>query len=301
MTAEQAGDRGLAPNIGVTLLIVLVTVLAITTGYILLGLTEETDPKPNVALELESTGSNITFVLRHRSGEPIDGIKNRVRLVGVGDEDALDGERFQPGDKIRIVPVDDEIRLLWFGENTGYIIQTFTVDTSTLPHGIANISSECPWVQQNTNANGDLDMDGDKAICDVTEDIDVSVTDVDIDLDGGSVLVGDIDTGGDVDVDSSVVVGDLTTNSSDITITDNSNIYGDVVASPGTNIDIDGNSNVTGAVVVDTGSVSLDSVDVDGHVYATPGDVSGCSNAELGPDNESCTTYSFRDPSTYDG
>jgi cytoskeletal protein CcmA (bactofilin family) len=299
MTAEQAGDRGISPIVGVALLVTIVTFLAVTTGYILVGIADETDPQPTVALELEPTESNVTFVLRHRSGEPIDG--DKTRLVGVGNEDVLDGERFQVGEKIRIVPVDDEVKLLWFGENTGHIIQTFAVDTSTLSHGIANISSECPWVEQNINANGDLDMNSDKAVCDVTEDTDTGATDIDIDLDSGSVLVGNIDTDGDVDVDSSVVVGDVTTTSSDITVTDNSNIYGDVVASPGTNIDIDGGSSVTGAVVVDGGSVSLDSVDIDGHVYATPGDVSGCSDAELGPDDKSCAAYSFRDPSNYDG
>lgn len=301
MTAEQAGNRsrGISPNVGAALLVAMVTILAVTTGYILVGISGETDPQPNAGLELERAEDNVTFVLRHRSGEPIDG--NKTEIAGVGDEDALDGKRFQAGENVRIVPVDDEVMLLWYGENTGHIIQTFDVDISTQPHGIANISSECPWVEQNIDANGDLDMNGDKAVCDVTEDTNTSASDIDMDLDGGSVLVGDIDTDGDVDVDSSVVAGSVTTTSSDITVTDNSNIYGDVVASPGTNIDIDGNSNVAGDVVVDGGSVSLNNADVDGHVYATPGDVSGCSTAELGPNDKSCAAYSFRDPSDYDG
>jgi FlaG/FlaF family flagellin (archaellin) len=300
MSAESTSSRGISPVVGVALLVVIVTILSATVGYILLGLSDETDPQPTVALELERTDNNVTFVLRHRSGEPIDG--NKTRLAGVGDEDKLDGKRFQAGEEVRVVPVDEEVKLLWYGENTDYTIQTFDVDTSTLPHGIPNIDRECPWVEQNINANGDLDMDGDKAVCDVTEDTDTGKTDINIDIDGGSVLVGDIDTDGDVDVDSSVVVGDVTTTSDDITVTDNSDIYGDVVASPGTNIDIDGNSNVTGAVVQKGGAdLDLDNVDIDGHVYADPGDVSGCSNAELGPNDKSCAAYSFRDPSNYDG
>jgi len=299
MTGASMGGRGISPVVGVALLIAIVTGLSVTGGYILVGLSEETDPQPNVALDLERTESDVAFVLRHRRGETIDG--NRTRLAGVGDEDALEGERFRAGEGVRVVPVDDEVKLLWYGENTGHTVRTFEVDTSTLPHGIADIDRECPWVEQDINANGDLDMSGDKSVCDVTEDTDTGASDIDIDLDNDSVLVGDIDTDGDVDVDSSVVAGDVTTTSSDIVVTNHSDVYGDVVASPGTNIDIDGNSNVTGAVVVDGGSLSLDTVDVDGHVYADPGDVSGCSNAELGPDAESCASYSFRDPSDYDG
>jgi FlaG/FlaF family flagellin (archaellin) len=299
MTTERTDCRGVSPVVGVALLVVIVTVLSATVGYIVLGLSEETDPQPNVALELEQTDNNVTYVLGHQSGDTVEG--NKTRLAGVGDEDALEGERFKAGQKVRVVPVDDEVTLLWYGENTGHTVQTFDVDTSTLPHGIANIEQECAWVKQNINANGDLDMSGDKAVCGVTEDTNTGASDVDIDLDGGSVLVGDIDTNGDVDVDSSVVAGDVTTTSNDITVTDNSDIYGDVVAPPGRNIDIDGNSNVTGAVVVDGGSLSLDTVDIDGHVYANPGDVSGCSNAQLGPSDTSCAAYSFRDPSDYDG
>jgi FlaG/FlaF family flagellin (archaellin)/cytoskeletal protein CcmA (bactofilin family) len=299
MRAEPADGRGISPVIGIAVLVVIVTILSATVGYVALGLADETDPQPNVALELKQTENNVTFVLRHRGGETLTG--NKTALRGVGDEEALYGEEFGAGDEVEVVPVEEEVRLVWFGENTDHVVQTFDVDTSDIPHGIANIDRECSWAEQNINANGDLEMAGDSAVCDVREDISTGASNVDIDLDSGSVLVGDLDTDGDIDVDSSVVAGDVTTTSSDITITDNSDVYGDVIASPGTNIDIDGNSNVTGAVLVDGGSLSLDTVDIDGHVYANPGDVSGCSNAELGPDGKSCAAYSFREPSNYDG
>jgi len=292
-------NRAVSPVVGATLLVVIVALLSSTAAYIVLGMSDETDPQPNVALELKQTENNVIFVLRHQSGEIVDG--NKTRLAGVGDEEALEGKQFRSGDEVQVVPVDDEVKLLWYGENTDHTIQTFDVDTTTLPHGIGNIDLECPWVEQNINATGDLDMNGDEAVCNVREDTNTGETDVDIDIDSDSVLVGNIDTDGDVDVDSSVVAGDVTSASNDITITDASDIYGDVVAPPGVNIDIDGNSNVTGAVVVDGGSLSLDTVDIDGHVYANPGDVSGCSNAELGPNDKSCGSYSFRDPSNYDG
>ncbi len=298
MTTEQGGRRAISPVIGVALLVVIVTVLSTTVAYLALGLSDETDPQPTVVLELERTESAAVFKLRHRSGESIDG--NKTRLVGVGDEHALEGERFQAGEEIQVVPVDNEVELLWFGGNTGHTVQTFDVDTSTLPHDIPAIDQECDWVQQNIDANGDLDMGGDDAVCDVTEDVDTGGSTANVDLANGSVLVGKVDTDGDVDLDSSVVAGDVKSAGADITVTVSSDIYGDVVASPGTNIDIDGNSNVTGDVTVDGGSLSLDTVDIDGHVYADPGDVS-CSNAELGPNDESCGAYSYRDPSDYDG
>jgi len=291
-------NRAISPVVGVTLLVAIVAILSATVAYIALGLADETDPQPDVALEFEQTKYNVIFVLRHHSGETIDG--NKTRIAGVGDEEALEGKRLRSGEEVRVVPVDDEIKLLWYGENTAHTIQTFDVDTSRLPYGIPNIDQDCPWVEQNIKATGDLEMNGDKAICDVTEDTNTGISDIDIDIDSGSVLVGSIDTDGDVDVDSSVVTGDVATTGSDITITDDAAIYGDVVASPGTNIDIDGDSNVTGAVVVDGGSLSLDAVDIDGHVYANPSSVS-CSNAELGPGGKSCAAYTFLSPSSYDG
>jgi flagellin-like protein len=299
MITGQTDHRGISPVIGVALLVVIVTILSATVAYIALGLADEIDPQPTVALELEQTDNNVVFELRHQSGEIIDG--NKTRLVGVGDEDALKGERFQAGEVVQVVPVNDEVKLTWSGENTEHTIQTFDVNTNTLPHDIPNINQECDWVQQNIDASGDLNMSGDNAICDVTGDVNTGGSPVNIDLASGSVLVGDINNDGDVDLDSSVVAGDVTSAGSDIVVTTSSDIYGDVVASPGTNVDIDGNSNVTGDVVVDGGSLSLDTVDIEGHVYANPGDISGCSNAELGPNDENCDAYSYRDPSNYDG
>ena len=59
---------------------------------------------------------------------------------------------------------------------------------------------------------------------------------------------------------------------------------------------MDGDSEVTGAVVVTSGDLDLDDVDIDGHVYVDSGDLNSCSGVTIGPNDEGCGTYSFRDP-----
>lgn len=291
-------QRGLSPVIGVVLLVAVALLLVTVTSYMIFGLTDETDPQPDVVIRLEPTEDSAHYKLHHVSGEQLSG--NRTTLQGAANEDALHGRQLSASDEVEVVPVASEVRLVWRGEHTGHTIQTYDVNTSALPYNVDDLDAECPWVEQRMNSNsGDLNMAGDGAVCDVTEDTNVNQNDNDIDVDSNSVLVGNIDVDGDVDVDSSMIVGSVTTNGNDIVITEESEIYGDVVAQPGTNIDIDGNSSVSGAVVVDGGSLSLDSVEIDDHVYAEPSDVSGCSNAILGPNGESCSEYTFRDPSSY--
>lgn len=298
---ERSGSvsRGLSPVIGVILMVAIAVVLSAAAATFILSLSQETDPQPDVALQLEET-DGVTYRLLHKGGEDLVG--NETRFLGVANPNALHGETLRAGDAVEVVPVSADVTLVWSGENTDHTLQRFEVDASTLPYTAANIDKECAWVESNINSNGDLDMSGDEAACSTTEETDTGISDIDIDIDSGSVLVGDISTDGDVDVDSSDVVGSITTNSDDITITDNSNIYADVVAKPNTNIDIDGNSNVTGAVVMEgaagSGSLSIDSVDIDGHLYVDPGDLS-CSDATIGPNDKSCSEYSPRDPSGY--
>jgi len=298
MATDERRNRAVSPVIGVALLVAIVVILTAVAGYVILGLTEESDAQPDVVIRLDSTDEQVGYTLEHVSGETLDG--NRTTLIGTANEDALHGRTLRADDEVEIVPVESEIRLVWRGENSEHTLRTYEVNESSLPYEVDELDAKCSWVEEQMKSNsGDLDMTDDEAVCDVTGDTEVGATDVDIDLDSGSALVGNIDTGGDVDVDSSLVVGDVTTDSDDIVVTDESEIYGDIVAQPGTNIDIDGNSSVGGAVVVTSGSLSLDEVDVDGHVYVDPSDVSGCSNATLGPNDESCAEYGFRDPSNY--
>ena len=300
MRRAWPSERSVSPVIGIILMTAIVVVLAAVATSFVLELSQEADPQPDVVLQLEQPEHGVSHALHHESGDDLVG--NRTRLLGVANGNALHGNTLRAGETVEVVPVDDEVSLVWSGENTDHTLQTFDVDASKIPYSAANMDNECDWVEDDINDNGDLDMSNDEAACSVTDETDTGVSDIDIDIDSDSVLVGDIDTDGDIDVDSSDVVGGITTDSDDITITDSSSIYGDVVAQPGTNIDIDGGSHVTGDVVlkgVGSGSLSLDDIDVDGHVYADSGDISGCSSVTIGPSNQNCSEYNFKDPSSY--
>lgn len=290
--------RAISPVIGVVLMVAIVVVLAAIAATFVFGSTDETDAQPDITMTVLDGDDSSTVVLRHENGDTITGEK--TRLVGAADEQAFHGLDLQAGDTVEIVPTKQELKLVWSGENTGYVIQTFDVDTSDLPYNPDTVDKECDWVEGNVDNNGDLDMSDDNANCNVKDDFDTTYDDVNVDLQSGALLVGDIDTDGDVDLDSSEVVGDISSNADDITLTAESSVYGDVVAASGTNIDIDGDSYVRGDVVVNGGSLSLNNVDIDGHVYADSSDFpSSCSGTTIGPDEESCSEYDPRDPDDY--
>ncbi|MFC7074167.1 type IV pilin [Halovenus rubra] len=299
MQGVQTGGRAISPVIGVVLLVAIVVALAAGAGAMIFSLTDESDPQPNARLSLEPTDdANGTFVLRHAGGANLTGAE--TRLIGVVSEDALLDEQFVAGEEIKVRPVTDEVTLVWYGENTDHVLQRFDVEPSSLLYDPTEIDNRCDWVADDVKANGDLDMSDDKGICNVKEDLDTAIDDVNIDLDSGSALIGNLDTDGDVDLDSSDVVGSITSDADDITITSNSNVYGDIVAQSDTNIDIDGNSYVDGAVVVNDGSLSLDNVSIDGHVYADDSDFPGsCPDTTIGPSDTSCSEYDPRDPDDY--
>lgn len=295
MRGKRSLERGVSPVVGGVLMIAIIALTVAVSGSLILGLADETDPQPDVALYLELTG-DVAHTLRHENGEALQG--DRTEFLGVADEDVLHGRRFEAGQTVDVVPVENEVRLVWYGQNTDHLLQTFDIDTGSLPYDVDRIDDECEWVEDNINNNGDLDMNDDAAACDVTGDTDTGATDIDIDLSTDSLLVGDIDTDGDVDVDSSKVVGNVTTDANDITITGGTSVYGDVVAQSDTNIGIDGDSSIGGDVVAEIGTVSLDSVEIDGHLYVDETDLS-CTDTTIGPNEETCAEYAPKDPDEY--
>lgn len=160
-----------------------------------------------------------------------------------------------------------------------------------------DVSNGCDWVESELNS-GDFSMSGEKVACDVDNGIN-GVTVNNIDFDSESVLLGQIDVKGNVDLDRSHVTEGVTTKGQDITITGESIVEGDVVAPDGTNIDIDGESTVEAAVVAKGGSLSMDNSVIKGHVYVEEDDLSSCNDMEIGPNEESCGSYDFRDPTNY--
>lgn len=167
-------------------------------------------------------------------------------------------------------------------------------DLSVAKH-TPSTSNDCDWVESQINS-GDLSMSNEKAQCDVDAGLDDTVTNVDFDTE--SVLLGNIDVTGDVDLDTSHVVGRITTSGQDITITSDSIVTGDVVAPSGTQTDIDGGSRVEGAVVAHDGSLSVSSATITGHIYANEDNYS-CSDMTIGPNEKSCSEYDIRNPDDY--
>ncbi len=275
-------------------MVAIVVLLAGITATFVFGSTDETDPQPDVVMTVVDTADSTTVALRYESGDTLAG--NKTRLVGAIDETAFHGGKLQAGDTVEVTPTEQELKLVWSGENTDYVVQTFEVETNALPYNPEDVDRACDWVEKNISGN-ELEMNGEAANCNLKDDLETSYDPLDADLKSDSLLVGDIDTDGDVDVISSTVVGDVISDADDITITSASSIYGTVIARPNTNIDIDGDSYVRGDVVVNSGTLDLDSVDIDGHVYASDDDFpSSCPDTTIGPDEESCGEYDPRDP-----
>jgi flagellin-like protein len=300
MPGDQTGHRGISPVIGTVLLVAIAVVIVSIAGYVLFGATETHDPAPSVTVELEPE-SPAVYTLRYESGnEPLG---NQTELTGVIESDRLHGTNFTAGEEVEIFPLESEVSIVWHADQRSYTLRTFAVEPVLGDVSTSDIDHDCGWAEAEVNDQEDLDMnDGDVLYCDiVTElDLDSDVSDVSVDFWAEAILIGSIDTDGDVDLDSATVTGDVTTDANDITITNESTVYGDVVAQPNTNIDIDGDSSVAGAVVVEGGSLSLDSVNIDGHVYVDANDISSCSGGTtIGPDNESCSEYDFKDPADY--
>jgi flagellin-like protein len=295
MHREQ--DRGLSPVIGGVIFIAIVVVLISIWGVVIFGLTDETNPAPDTRIELEQYNDGVAHQLVFVGGENVSG--DRLTLQGVANEKLFRGTEPRASDTFDIYPVEKELRLVWKGNGTTHTLHTYEVDPETLPYALQEENQRCGAAENNIEADGNFGMSGDRIVCSVTEQTDTGISDINVDIDADSTLIGSIDTDGDVDIDSSMVVGSVTTDGDDIVVTDETEIYGDVVAPSGTNIDIDGESNVSGAVVLNDGSLSLDDVVVEGHVYAKESQFSCSGGTVIGPDEESCSAYDPKDPSNY--
>ena len=293
MFGDLSTRRALTPAVGIVLLVAIVLLIATIASYMIFGLSDTNDPAPEVAVDLIQRGDGFTYQLEYHSGSATLG--NKTELLGVVDEEVLHSEDLRAGQEIEVIPIAEEVKLIWYEEDTSYTLHTFTVEA--VPFEADHL---CEWAQEEINDQEDLDLDDDTLICDIVEEIDLNpgVTSVDVDIDNAT-LVGTIDTDGDVNLDDSTVTGDITTDADDIVITDQSEVYGDVVAQPNTNIDIDGDSTIEGAVVAKNGDVDLDGVTVTGHVYVDDGAFSCSGDSTLGPNEEDCSEYDSKDPGDY--
>lgn len=276
----RVSDRGVSQVVAVAVLIVIVVLLVAVSATVLLGFPERSDPSPDVVLDLEPKGGSPRAYLRHEGGEPLGGT-GRTEIRGIADPDALHDERLTAGERHEVIPVADEIRVVWFGsEDNSYVIWRGR------PASHLNISADegCGWVDSQTNnGTAPITVDGITVTCDVITEGDIDVvngavivgnttsTQNNVDLDGSTVH-GPVGASGDVDLDGTNVSGSVTSSGSDIVVTDGSNVDGDVRIGAGGNVDIDGGSSVGGTVAAG-GAISLDSVTVGGSVVGDASDV----------------------------
>ena len=299
---KSTTDRAISPVVGGVLLLAITITLVSFAGYVILGVGDTRASAPTVTVSLKETENPAVYHLSYESGS--SSLGSQTELQGVANRTVLQGTELVAGTDIEVTPVSDEVRLVWDdGDGRSYTLQTFSVDPGIGGISASDIDYECDWAEAEINDQGDLDLvSGDVLRCDIVDGVslDPGVNNIAVDMQGGATLVGAVDTDGDVDLDNATVTGDVTTDANDIVMTSESTVYGDVVAQSGTNIDIDGDSRVLGAVVVNGGSLSLDSVTVEGHVYVDEDDISTCSGGTtIGPDEESCSEYEFRDPDDY--
>ena len=323
----------MSPVVGTVLLVAIVVALSALVAAVAFGTGGPREPAPDVVLELEQTDRPVAHELVVEGGDTLVGEK--VEFRGTADEDPLAG-RLRAGESVTVYPVEDTVRVVWFGEyTTTQILATFDPDPDLPP-----VDEGCNWVESTTGGHTnpvtvdvvvDCNVETEGAV-DVV-DPGVVIGDVDsydnaVDLDHGTVY-GFVRSDSAVDLDGTLVSADVTAGG-DVTITDESTVRGAVETGPSGSVDADGGSQLGGPVVagddvaldsvtvggdvrgpdvdisdstvegsvVGSNVVQLDGVTVTGHVYAPSGSFS-CSDSTI--NGQDCGSYTPRDPDEFDG
>lgn len=251
-----------------------------------------------------------------RGGDSLDG--NKVQLRGAADEHTLSGEQLTAGKTSQVVPVEDEIRVVYEGDHgTTYRLAAFE-PKNTVPEP----DEGCEWVDTETNGGTDtIKIDGIVVNCDVetAEGIEVqnggtvigeTVSD-DKDLDGDDATIyGDADVEQVLNLQDGTITGAATSNSADVKL-DNATVNGDATAEKVVEVTgggiVDGDaqsetknvkvlsSTVSGSITADT-EVKLDDATVDGEVYIDASDFD-CTDSTI--NGQDCTAYTPKDPADW--
>jgi len=322
-----------SPVVGTVLLVAVVVALAALAATLAFDTGGPREPAPDVVLELEQTDRPVAHELVVEGGDTLVGEK--IEFRGTADEDPLAG-RLRAGESLTVYPVEDTVRIVWFGEyTTTQILATFDPDPDLPP-----VDEDCNWVESTTGGHTssvtvdvvvdcNVETEGDVDVVDPGVVIgDVDSYDNTVDLDHGTVY-GFVRSDSAVDLDGTLVSADVT-GGGDVTITDGSTVGGAVEAGPSGSVDADGGSQLGGPVVagddvaldsvtvggdvrgpdvdvsnstvegsvVGSNGVQLDGVTVTGHVYAPSGSFS-CSDSTIA--GQDCGSYTPRDPDEFDG
>lgn len=298
------------------MLVAIVVVLAVVAGGIVLGLTEEREPAPEVTMSLETAGDIPgEHELVHDQGDTLDG--DDVRLRGVANDGSLAGTDLSAADSRRVYATDETVEVVWFGEHgASYTLEEFSVDADvTVPPP----DEGCGWVGDETNnGTANAKVDGIVVACDVE-------TDKVVELQNGGAIVGDAASRAKlVDLDDSRIYGDVTVekdvNVQDGTVggsmtartetakVDNATVGGSVRAEKtvevvnGGSVGGDAESGDKTVKVLDSGvdgsitadeQVKLDDATVGGDVYVDSSDFD-CTDSTVG--GQDCGEYSPKDP-----
>lgn len=315
---DPASRRGLSPVVGAVLLVAIVVVLSALVGTIMFGLTDETDPRPAVTLDLTTADEPGQQWITHRQGEGLDG--DRLRLRGVANPDGIAGSRLIADARHKVWPVEERIEVVWFGDNDeSYVIQEFEVDPDTL---LPPPDEGCAWVDAESNGGTDQVKIDDLVVnCDVETDELVEVRN------GGTVVGDTVSRSKELDADDArfygsvtvekvanlqnvSVTGSVTSDTADVKLDDStaeSSVTAAKVAEAIDGSTVDGdlvsetkdakvlNSTVSGSVTAN-GTVKLDGATVEGDVYADSGDFD-CTDSEI--NGSDCGPYSPKDPGEY--
>lgn len=314
MPALDGNRRAVSPVIGTILLVAIVVVLAALSAAILLDLTGETDPQPNVILDGERTNA-FEPLLVHDGGETLDG--DRLELQGVADPEAAAGRTLADGDAVPIYPTEEEVTVVWFGDND----ESYVLGRISIENPLPEPDEGCDWVEDETNGGTEqAKIDGIVVNCAVK-------TEERIEIQNDGVIIGDamsqlkeLDADdarihGDVSVEkvlnlqdgritgtassssedvklNNATVGGATTAQKIVELTGGSTVKGDIESKTKDVKVLDG-SLVEDSVTAD-GLVKVEDSEIRGHVYTDPADFQ-CTNSVI--NGEDCDSYTPKDPS----
>lgn len=309
-------DRAISPVLGSLLLVGLVTIFAAMSAYIFFGLSQEREPQPEVALELQTEEDGMVHVLHHEHGERLDG--DKVEILGAGNPDVFSGTQFTATEEQPLVAVEDEIKIIYHGEHgTSYTMATFEAERT-----VSKTVQGCDWVRSETNGGvDDIKIHGIVVNCDV-------MTEDNIELQDGGVIIGetvsfnkqlDADDStiyGNADVEkvlnlqNGTITGNAASETEDVKLTEatvEGAISGEKVvelqsgSAAGGNVESNSSdvkvlSSSVGGSITAGNIVKLQDATVDGHVYVDPSDFD-CTDSVI--NGQDCAEYTPRDPADW--
>jgi len=285
--SSLADERSISPTIGVVFFVGIVLVLATVSGVLFLGLTDDQPVAPQVRLVLETTDSEVTYDIVHRSGDALDG--DRIKIRGINDPDVMADQRLTATESVEVLPTEKTITVVWFSRDRGEsdVLQRFEVDGPTI---LAD--ENCEWVEKEKDSGGDITIDGFVVNCDIITDEKVIVKNggkvvgrvesntSQVTIESGSTVYESVRAKNKVDIDNGTVRGPVTSEDDAVDV-DDGTVEGDLTAHD--DVSLPENAKIQGSVTSENGDVYVkDGSEVGGSVTAESGDVDIDGGSEVG-------------------